>query len=34
MLEVTRVLAGFESSWHWNAGVDTNNPTSITPGTI
>ena len=26
MLEVLRVLAGFESSWHWNAGVDTTNP--------
>lgn len=23
MLEVMRVLAGFESSWHWTAGVDT-----------
>jgi hypothetical protein len=34
MLEVMRVLAGFESSWDWNAGRDTNNPTSITPDTI
>lgn len=34
MLEVMRVLAGFESSWRWNAGVDTTNPTSITPNTI
>jgi hypothetical protein len=34
MLEVMRVLAGFESSWDWNAGVDTTNPTSITPDTI
>ena len=34
MLEVMRVLAGFESSWKWNAGVDTNNPTSVTPDTI
>ena len=34
MLEVMRVLAGFESSWDWNAGVDTNNPTSTTPDTI
>ena len=34
MLEVMRVLAGFESSWNWNAGVDTNNPTSTTPDTI
>jgi hypothetical protein len=34
MLEVMRVLAGFESSWKWNAGVDTTNPTSVTPDTI
>ena len=34
MLEVLRVLAGFESSWHWDAGVDTTNPTSVTPDTI
>jgi hypothetical protein len=34
MLEVMRVLAGFESSWDFNAGVDTNNPTSTTPDTI
>jgi hypothetical protein len=34
MVEVMRVLAGFESSWNWNAGVDTTNPTSITPDTI
>jgi hypothetical protein len=34
MLEVMRVLAGFESSWDWNAGVDTTNPTSVTPDTI
>jgi hypothetical protein len=34
MLEVMRVLAGFESSWDWNAGVDTNNPTSVTPVTM
>lgn len=33
MLEVLRVLAGFESSWNWNEGVDTNNPTSNTPTT-
>ena len=26
MAEVMRVLAGFESSWDWNAGVDTTNP--------
>jgi hypothetical protein len=30
MLEVLRVLAGFESSWKWNAGPDTNNPDSNT----
>jgi hypothetical protein len=34
MIEVMRVLAGFESSWDWNAGVDVSNPTSITPTTI
>jgi len=34
MLEVMRVLAGFESSWDWKAGVDTTNPTSVTPDTI
>jgi hypothetical protein len=34
MLEVMRVLAGFESSWDWNAGVDTTNPTSDTPNTM
>ena len=34
MLEVMRVLAGFESSWRWTAGVDTHNPTSVTPTTI
>jgi hypothetical protein len=34
MLEVMRVLAGFESSWHWDAGVDVTNPTSVTPDTI
>jgi hypothetical protein len=34
MLEVMRVLAGFESSWHWNEGRDTTNPTSVTPDTI
>ncbi|OQW77758.1 MAG: hypothetical protein BVN33_01660 [Proteobacteria bacterium ST_bin13] len=33
MLEVMRVLAGFESSWNWNAGRDTTNPTSNTPTT-
>jgi hypothetical protein len=34
MLEVMRVLAGFESSWDWNAGVDHSNPTSVTATTI
>lgn len=30
MLEVMRVLAGFESSWDWNCGRDTANPDSDT----
>lgn len=34
MLEIMRVLAGFESSWKWNEGVDTTNPTSNTPDTM
>jgi hypothetical protein len=34
MLEVMRVLAGFESSWHWNEGRDTTNATSVTSETI
>src|ERR1041384_1456757 len=33
MLEVMRVLAGFESSWDWNEGRDTNNPSSNTKNT-
>jgi hypothetical protein len=33
MLEVLRVLGGFESSWNWDAGRDTTNPTSNTPCT-
>lgn len=33
MLEVLRVLGGFESSWDWNEGVDRNNPGSNTPCT-
>ena len=33
MLEVMRVLAGFESSWDWEAGRDVTNPTSDTPET-
>ena len=34
MLEVMRVLAGFESSWDWTEGRDVTNPTSITSMTI
>jgi hypothetical protein len=34
MLEVMRVLAGFESSWDWNEGRDITNETSVTPETI
>lgn len=34
MLEVMRVLAGFESSWNWNEGRDTSNPDSDTPDEI
>jgi hypothetical protein len=34
MLEVMRVLAGFESSWNWDEGRDLSNPTSVTPDTI
>lgn len=34
MLEVMRVLAGFESSWHWTEGRDTNNASSVTAETI
>lgn len=33
MLEVLRVLAGFESSWKWNAGRDVTNPNSDQPCT-
>ena len=33
MLEVLRVLGGFESSWNWKAGVDVTNPNSNTPCT-
>jgi hypothetical protein len=33
MLEVLRVLAGFESSWDWNAGRDLSNPSSDQPCT-
>lgn len=34
MLEVMRVLAGFESSWKWNTGRDTSNPDENSPDTI
>ena len=34
MLEVMRVLAGFESSWNWNEGRDMTNPKSVKPETI
>jgi hypothetical protein len=33
MLELLRVLAGFESSWNWNEGRDENNPTETNPET-
>jgi hypothetical protein len=33
MLEVLRVLGGFESSWKWNEGRDIKNPGSNTPCT-
>lgn len=33
MLEVLRVLGGFESSWNWQAAIDTTNPKSNTPCT-
>lgn len=33
MLEVLRVLGGFESSWRWDCGIDTTNPTSNRPET-
>ncbi|HMH06294.1 MAG TPA: peptidoglycan-binding domain-containing protein, partial [Terriglobales bacterium] len=31
MLEVMRVLAGFESSWDWNEGIDTSRASADTP---
>jgi hypothetical protein len=34
MLEVMRVLAGFECSWNWNEGRDAHNATSVTSVTI
>jgi hypothetical protein len=33
MLEIMRVLAGFESSWKWTEGRDTSNPDSNTANT-
>lgn len=33
MLEVLRVLGGFESSWNWEEGADASNPNSNTPCT-
>jgi hypothetical protein len=33
MLEVMRVLAGFESSWKWSDGRDISNPRSYTTAT-
>ena len=33
MLEVMRVLAGFESSWKWNTGRDSHNPAENSPDT-
>src|SRR5258708_20855037 len=34
MLEVMRVLAGFESSWNWLEGVDKTNQTTNLPPTM
>ena len=34
MLEVMRVLAGFESSWKWDTGRDKTNPDEDSPDTI
>src|SRR5262249_35606157 len=34
MLEVMRVLAGFESSWKWDEGRDTSNPEEDSPDTM
>lgn len=31
MLEVMRVLAGFEASWNWNEGIDTTRLSATTP---
>lgn len=34
MLEVLRVLGGFESSWRWEEGRDITNPASDKPCTM
>lgn len=34
MLEMMRVLAGFESSWNWNEGHDVTNPEEDNPETM
>jgi len=34
MLETMRVLGGFESSWNWNEGHDTTNPSEDNPETM
>jgi hypothetical protein len=34
LMETMRVLAGFESSWNWNEGVDVTNPSENNPETI
>jgi hypothetical protein len=34
MMEVLRVLGGFESPWKWGAGVDVTNPASDKPCTM
>lgn len=34
MLEMMRVLGGFESSWNWQEGHDTTNPTEDNPETM
>lgn len=34
MLEMMRVLGGFESSWNWNEGPDVTNPSEDNPETM
>lgn len=34
LVETMRVLGGFESSWNWNEGHDTTNPTENNPETM